>query len=203
MSFLLIKNLGLSQFCNPMDKEGQIVVILSQPFLLADSAKGKDSGIQNVGLHRESNAILAWHCPHPFSKNVPPFPSYLRLPAFVVFFIFLPAVMNPQPLQLHTELRGIDFQRCVSLKRCHFTLGLTYLWNCWTCVSACHEQHCVFSPQLPGKWEEVKVSVVRPGPIPTSSPCGNTIPADDLMSVALPSTSRWVLANPELVSFLL
>ncbi|KAJ6668143.1 hypothetical protein lerEdw1_015520 [Lerista edwardsae] len=50
-----------------------------------------------------------------------------------------------------------------------------------------------YEPQLPGKWEEVKVSVVRPGPIPTSSPCGNTIPADDLMSTSLPPTSRFVV----------
>ncbi|XP_007438435.1 laminin subunit beta-2-like, partial [Python bivittatus] len=47
--------------------------------------------------------------------------------------------------------------------------------------------------QFPGKWEEVKVSVVRPGPIPTSSPCGNIIPADDLMSTALLSTSRYIV----------
>ncbi|XP_066474032.1 laminin subunit beta-2 [Tiliqua scincoides] len=50
-----------------------------------------------------------------------------------------------------------------------------------------------YEPQLPGKWEEVKVSVVRPGPIPTSSPCGNTIPADDLMFTSLPPTSRFVV----------
>ncbi|KAH0630316.1 hypothetical protein JD844_013235 [Phrynosoma platyrhinos] len=52
-----------------------------------------------------------------------------------------------------------------------------------------------YEPQLPGKWEEVKVFVVRPGPIPTSSPCGNTIPADDLMSTSLPATSRYVVLS--------
>ncbi|KAM6470530.1 laminin subunit beta-2 isoform 2-T2 [Liasis olivaceus] len=50
-----------------------------------------------------------------------------------------------------------------------------------------------YEPQFPGKWEEVKVSVVRPGPVPTSSPCGNIIPADDLMSTALLSTSRYIV----------
>nr|XP_060622490.1 laminin subunit beta-2 [Anolis sagrei ordinatus] len=49
-----------------------------------------------------------------------------------------------------------------------------------------------YEPQLPGKWE-VKVSVIRPGPIPTSSPCGNTIPADDVMSASLPPASRHVV----------
>uniref|UniRef100_A0A803TJZ0 Laminin subunit beta 2 n=1 Tax=Anolis carolinensis TaxID=28377 RepID=A0A803TJZ0_ANOCA len=53
-----------------------------------------------------------------------------------------------------------------------------------------------YEPQLPGKWE-VKVSVIRPGPILTSSPCGNTIPADDVMSTSLPPASRYVvLAQP-------
>ncbi|XP_031421826.1 laminin subunit beta-2 isoform X1 [Clupea harengus] len=51
--------------------------------------------------------------------------------------------------------------------------------------------------QLPRDWEEVRVTVVRPGPIPTSSPCGNTIPADDLLTVSLPAGSRYlVLSQP-------
>nr|XP_015203458.1 PREDICTED: laminin subunit beta-2 isoform X1 [Lepisosteus oculatus] len=50
-----------------------------------------------------------------------------------------------------------------------------------------------YEPQLPKEWKEVRVTLVRPGPIPTSSPCGNTIPADDLLSVSLPSASRYVV----------
>uniref|UniRef100_A0A8B9RKF8 Laminin subunit beta 2 n=1 Tax=Astyanax mexicanus TaxID=7994 RepID=A0A8B9RKF8_ASTMX len=51
--------------------------------------------------------------------------------------------------------------------------------------------------QMPRDWEEVRVTVVRPGPIPTSSPCGNTIPADDLLTVSMPSGSRFmVLPQP-------
>uniref|UniRef100_A0AAR2JQX6 Laminin, beta 2 (laminin S) n=1 Tax=Pygocentrus nattereri TaxID=42514 RepID=A0AAR2JQX6_PYGNA len=42
-----------------------------------------------------------------------------------------------------------------------------------------------YEPQMPRDWEEVRIKVVRPGPIPTSSPCGNTIPADDLLTVSL------------------
>uniref|UniRef100_A0A6Q2YJC7 Laminin, beta 2 (laminin S) n=1 Tax=Esox lucius TaxID=8010 RepID=A0A6Q2YJC7_ESOLU len=38
---------------------------------------------------------------------------------------------------------------------------------------------------MPRDWQEVRVTIVRPGPIPTSSPCGNTIPADDLLTVSL------------------
>ncbi|XP_039626988.1 laminin subunit beta-2 isoform X1 [Polypterus senegalus] len=49
-----------------------------------------------------------------------------------------------------------------------------------------------YEPQLPKEWEEVRVTVIRPGPIPTSSPCGNTIPADDLLSVSLPADQRFV-----------
>ncbi|XP_058024139.1 laminin subunit beta-2 [Ahaetulla prasina] len=50
-----------------------------------------------------------------------------------------------------------------------------------------------YEPQFPGKWEKVKVSVVRPGPVPSSSPCGNIIPADDLISTALLPTSRYIV----------
>uniref|UniRef100_A0AAY4EAZ9 Laminin subunit beta 2 n=1 Tax=Denticeps clupeoides TaxID=299321 RepID=A0AAY4EAZ9_9TELE len=38
-------------------------------------------------------------------------------------------------------------------------------------------------------------AIVRPGPIPTSSPCGNTIPADDLLSTSLPTESRFVVLS--------
>lgn len=47
--------------------------------------------------------------------------------------------------------------------------------------------------QMPRDWEEVRVVVIRPGPIPTSSPCGNTIPADDLLTVSLSSGARFVV----------
>ncbi|XP_048872334.1 laminin subunit beta-2 isoform X1 [Brienomyrus brachyistius] len=50
-----------------------------------------------------------------------------------------------------------------------------------------------YESQMLHDWEEVHVSVVRPGPIPTSSPCGNTIPADDLLTVSLPIVSRFVV----------
>uniref|UniRef100_A0A4W4EU32 Laminin, beta 2 (laminin S) n=1 Tax=Electrophorus electricus TaxID=8005 RepID=A0A4W4EU32_ELEEL len=49
-----------------------------------------------------------------------------------------------------------------------------------------------YEPQMPLDWEEVRVTVVRPGPIPTSSPCGNTIPSDDLLTISLPSGSRFM-----------
>ncbi|XP_018593226.2 laminin subunit beta-2 isoform X2 [Scleropages formosus] len=50
-----------------------------------------------------------------------------------------------------------------------------------------------YEPQLPLDWEEVRVTVLRPGSIPTSSPCGNTIPADDILSVSLPTAARFVM----------
>lgn len=45
---------------------------------------------------------------------------------------------------------------------------------------------------MPRDWEEVRITVIRPGPIPTSSPCGNTIPDDDRLTVLLPSGNRLV-----------
>ncbi|XP_039459916.1 laminin subunit beta-2 isoform X1 [Oreochromis aureus] len=50
-----------------------------------------------------------------------------------------------------------------------------------------------YEAQMPRDWEEVQVTVIRPGPIPTSSPCGNTIPDDDRLIVSLPAAARFVV----------
>ncbi|OCT87306.1 laminin subunit beta-1 [Xenopus laevis] len=49
-----------------------------------------------------------------------------------------------------------------------------------------------YEPQLPEQWEEAVITVIRPGKIPTSSRCGNTVPSDDNQSVALPPGSRYI-----------
>ncbi|NXD37935.1 LAMB2 protein, partial [Copsychus sechellarum] len=36
-----------------------------------------------------------------------------------------------------------------------------------------------YEPQHPEAWQEVRLKVLRPSPVSASSPCGNTIPADD------------------------
>uniref|UniRef100_A0A3Q2YST7 Laminin, beta 2 (laminin S) n=1 Tax=Hippocampus comes TaxID=109280 RepID=A0A3Q2YST7_HIPCM len=53
-----------------------------------------------------------------------------------------------------------------------------------------------YESQMPRDWEEVRITVVRPGPIPTSSPCGNTIPDDDKLVVALPAGAFMVPPQP-------
>uniref|UniRef100_UPI00358E1F67 laminin subunit beta-2-like n=1 Tax=Myxine glutinosa TaxID=7769 RepID=UPI00358E1F67 len=50
-----------------------------------------------------------------------------------------------------------------------------------------------YEPQFPEVWEEAVVRVSRPRGIPTHSPCGNTIPADDVLTVSLPPGSRYVV----------
>uniref|UniRef100_A0A8C4QXA4 Laminin, beta 2 (laminin S) n=1 Tax=Eptatretus burgeri TaxID=7764 RepID=A0A8C4QXA4_EPTBU len=50
-----------------------------------------------------------------------------------------------------------------------------------------------YEPRFPEVWEEMVVSVSRPRGIPTHSPCGNTIPADDVLTVSLPPGSRYVV----------
>ncbi|XP_053321439.1 laminin subunit beta-1 [Spea bombifrons] len=50
-----------------------------------------------------------------------------------------------------------------------------------------------YEPQLPEQWEEAVITVIRPGKIPTSSRCGNTIPSDDNQVVALPPGSRYIV----------
>ncbi|XP_035677863.1 laminin subunit beta-1-like isoform X6 [Branchiostoma floridae] len=54
-----------------------------------------------------------------------------------------------------------------------------------------------YEPQLPDSWDEVGVTLTRPGIIETSSICGNTIPSDDVLSTSLPPGSRYrVMATP-------
>ncbi|XP_028308576.1 laminin subunit beta-2 isoform X2 [Gouania willdenowi] len=50
-----------------------------------------------------------------------------------------------------------------------------------------------YESQMPRDWEEVHIVVIRPGPIPTSSPCGNTIPDDDRITVSLPAGARFAV----------
>ncbi|KAM4571448.1 laminin subunit beta-2 [Fundulus diaphanus] len=50
-----------------------------------------------------------------------------------------------------------------------------------------------YESQMPRDWEEVQITVIRPGSIPTSSPCGNTIPDDDRLAISLPAGARFVV----------
>ncbi|XP_030912180.1 laminin subunit beta-2, partial [Geospiza fortis] len=50
-------------------------------------------------------------------------------------------------------------------------------------------------PQHPEAWQEVRLKVLRPSPVSASSPCGNTIPADDQLSTSLPSGARYVVLS--------
>ncbi|XP_048195748.1 laminin subunit beta-1 isoform X1 [Perognathus longimembris pacificus] len=50
-----------------------------------------------------------------------------------------------------------------------------------------------YEPQLPDQWEKAVITVQRPGKIPTSSRCGNTVPDDDNQVVSLSPGSRYVV----------
>uniref|UniRef100_A0A8I3WIT0 Laminin subunit beta-1 n=1 Tax=Callithrix jacchus TaxID=9483 RepID=A0A8I3WIT0_CALJA len=50
-----------------------------------------------------------------------------------------------------------------------------------------------YEPQLPDHWEKAVITVQRPGKIPASSRCGNTIPDDDNQVVSLSPGSRYVV----------
>ncbi|CAN8186227.1 unnamed protein product [Coccothraustes coccothraustes] len=52
-----------------------------------------------------------------------------------------------------------------------------------------------YEPQHPEAWQEVRLKVLRPSPVSASSPCGNTIPADDQLSTSLPSGARYVVLS--------
>jgi len=41
--------------------------------------------------------------------------------------------------------------------------------------------------QAPGKWEDVRVIVERPGPVDRNGPCANSLPQDDIKQESLSS----------------
>lgn len=53
-----------------------------------------------------------------------------------------------------------------------------------------------YEPQFRGSWENVKVTIERPGPVDQSGPCGNTRPSDDEMYIGFPESQRQVTVNP-------
>ncbi|XP_054475867.1 laminin subunit beta-1a [Anoplopoma fimbria] len=57
-----------------------------------------------------------------------------------------------------------------------------------------------YEPQLPDQWEEVLMTVMRPGPIRADSRCVNTVPDDDHQMISLHPGSRYV-ALPRPVCF--
>ncbi|KAM4573547.1 laminin subunit beta-1a [Odontesthes bonariensis] len=52
-----------------------------------------------------------------------------------------------------------------------------------------------YEPQLPDQWEEVLITVMRPGPIRADSRCVNTVPDDDNQMVSLHPGSRYVVLD--------
>ncbi|KAK7893120.1 hypothetical protein WMY93_022272 [Mugilogobius chulae] len=59
-----------------------------------------------------------------------------------------------------------------------------------------------YEPQLPEQWEEVIVTVIRPGPIKADSRCVNTVPDDDNQMVSLhPGSRHVVLPRPVCFEF--
>uniref|UniRef100_A0A452I4U1 Laminin subunit beta-1 n=1 Tax=Gopherus agassizii TaxID=38772 RepID=A0A452I4U1_9SAUR len=53
-----------------------------------------------------------------------------------------------------------------------------------------------YEPQLPDHWEKVVITVSRPGKIPTSSRCGNTVPDDDNQTTFCFQSRYVVLPRP-------
>jgi len=40
---------------------------------------------------------------------------------------------------------------------------------------------------MPHRWEDVRMTIVRPGPVDQRGACANSIPQDDLKAFSLPS----------------
>ena len=52
-----------------------------------------------------------------------------------------------------------------------------------------------YEPQIAGKWDEVKIVVERIGPVDPRGPCNRTLMQDDIKTVTMGSTDRYVVAN--------
>ncbi|KAK8404595.1 hypothetical protein O3P69_007682 [Scylla paramamosain] len=53
-----------------------------------------------------------------------------------------------------------------------------------------------YEPQFRGNWENVMVTIERPGPLDPNGPCANTRPTDDQMVINLPDSRRHVKLFP-------
>ncbi|XP_074646812.1 laminin subunit beta-1-like [Tubulanus polymorphus] len=53
-----------------------------------------------------------------------------------------------------------------------------------------------YEPQMPDRWEDVRVTVTRPGEVNQVGPCSNSIPQDDDKHASLPSGSRYYVVSP-------
>jgi len=56
---------------------------------------------------------------------------------------------------------------------------------------------------MPHRWEDVRITVVRPGPVDQRGACANSIPQDDLKAFTLPSGTVITSSNNMHVSLLL
>ena len=45
---------------------------------------------------------------------------------------------------------------------------------------------------MPHRWEDVRITIVRPGPVDQRGACANSIPQDDLKAFSLPSGTIYV-----------
>ncbi|KAJ9579192.1 hypothetical protein L9F63_024702, partial [Diploptera punctata] len=53
-----------------------------------------------------------------------------------------------------------------------------------------------YEPQVPGRWEDVRVIVERTRPVDPNGPCANSMPQDDIKHTTLPAGARSVAVFP-------
>ncbi|XP_013395107.1 laminin subunit beta-1 isoform X3 [Lingula anatina] len=53
-----------------------------------------------------------------------------------------------------------------------------------------------YEPQMPDRWDDVRVTVERPGRVDQNSVCANSIPQDDFKATSLPAGIRYYTVSP-------
>lgn len=53
-----------------------------------------------------------------------------------------------------------------------------------------------FVNQMPDRWDDVRVKVIRPGPVDQRGVCANSIPQEDLKATSLPQGKFISMAGP-------
>ncbi|XP_059150751.1 laminin subunit beta-1-like [Physella acuta] len=94
-----------------------------------------------------------------------------------------------EPITGHSYWTGLGYMRVMEGDSIEFTVsGLPLSIN--------YDIVIRYDPRMPETFEDVKVTVIRPGQVDPNGLCGDYRPRDDLKTVSLPPGTRYYLVSP-------